>query len=402
MSYKPDKKLKWQMLLLLPTAALLAAVCGILVIIDLFAQRNVNLAVRTQRASPAPRADRLARASLQPWRRIWTCPAGAALTAAPAAWSNGWMATTKNGCVTALDDQGRRLWQVSFTNVYFVGSPVVAGSNVVAAGSDGDVLAMDAASGKRRWQVKLDASFLHGPLVMRHGNTWQVAMLSAGSGELFVLELQTGQLIWQSRPTNESDGQAGFDGQHLAYGNCDAAMHVFNSTTGEKRAQIPVGAGVTNRESLSDAPSGVMAGGVLVRDGRIYGGTGGGELVCVDVAGSQTVWRARVSESEAFNTPVSYGQNVLMSTRQGDVLSFKARSGELRWQVSLRDVIKSLCVVDDAVFVVAGGSLVGLRATDGGVFVKAAIGDNVEGPSWNGRVLVVADDGGNVIGFRGE
>ncbi|MEI6210867.1 MAG: PQQ-binding-like beta-propeller repeat protein [bacterium] len=401
MRYKPDKKLKWQMLLL-PTAALLAAVCGILAILDLFAQRNVNLAACTQLASPAPRTDRPARASLQQWRRIWTCPAGAALTAAPAAWSNGWVVTTKNGCVTALDDQGRRLWQVSFTNVYFVGSPAVAGSNVVASGSDGDVLAMDAASGKRRWQVKLDATFLHGPRAVRLGDAWQVVLLSARSGELFTLEAQHGQTVWQSLPTNESDGEVGSDGSCLAYGNCDAAMHVFNSTTGEKRAQIPVGAGVTNRESLSDAPSGVMAGGVLVRDGRIYGGTGGGELVCVDVAGSQAVWRARVSENEAFNTPVAYGQNVLMSTRQGDVLSFEVRSGELRWQVSLRDVIKSLCVVDDAVFVVAGGSLVGLRATDGVVFVKAAIGDNVEGPSWNGRVLVVADDGGNVIGFRGE
>ena len=65
-------------------------------------------------------------------------------------------------------------------------------------------------------------------------------------------------------------------------------------------------------------------------------------------------------------------------------------------------MVKSLCVVDDAVFAVAGGSLVGLRVKDGREFLKMPVGDDVEGPVWNGSLLVVAADGGNVIGFRGE
>ena len=79
-----------------------------------------------------------------------------------------------------------------------------------------------------------------------------------------------------------------------------------------------------------------------------------------------------------------------------------ARTGAAQWQVSLSNAVKSLCVVDDAVFAVAGGSLVGLRAKDGGRFMKLPVGDDVEGPVWNGHILVVAADGGNSIGFRGE
>ena len=221
-------------------------------------------------------------------------------------------------------------------------------------------------------------------------------------GVLRCLDAKDGQLQHQSKPTHESDGEPGCDGQHLAYGNCDAAMHVFNPTTCEPIAQIQVGPGVATKNGLSDMPTGVMAGGVLVRDGRIYGGTGGGELVCVDVAGSNVAWRVPVANSEAFNTPVAAGPLVIMGTRDGKISAFAARDGTAQWQVSLSHVVKTLCVVDDAVFTVAGGTLVGLRVQGGGIFLKIPIGDDVDGPVWNGSVLVVAADGGNVMGFRGE
>ena len=61
MRYKPDQKLKWQMLLL--TAVLLAAVWGVLAILDLFAQRNSAFAAHAHRTVLRHHADRSARAT---------------------------------------------------------------------------------------------------------------------------------------------------------------------------------------------------------------------------------------------------------------------------------------------------------------------------------------------------
>lgn len=391
-------KIKLQSLLLM--AALLAVFCGIITILDLLP--HPRAVAETRRAALAHRTTTPANASQRHWRRAWTCPVGVSLTDAPAAWSNGWLATTGHGHILALDNSGRLLWNHTFSNVYFAGSPAVADATAIAAGCDGDVLAVDAATGGLLWRVKVDSACRHGPLAVRRGDTWQVVLLSSDDGVLRYLDWKGGRVLGQSEPTDETDGEPGCDGQYIAYGNCDAAMHVFSLTNSEQMTQIQVGPGAAVREGLTEMPAGVMAGGVLVRDGRIYGGTGGGELVCVDIAGSNTVWYAKVSDSEAFNTPVAVRDLVIMGARDGNIAAFAARNGAARWQVSLSNVVKTLCVVDDAVFTVAGGSLVGLRATDGRMFMNVAVGDDVDGPVWNGRVLVVAADGGNIIGFRGE
>ena len=330
------------------------------------------------------------RASQQHWQRRWTCSAGASLSGVPAAWSNGFVAATEKGEVVALDNAGCLLWRHACSNISFSGSPVVAGTSVVTVADDGDVMALNLLNGEILWQVKIEGSYRHGPLALRQNGTWQVVLLSAADGVLRCLDATDGRARWRTEPTNRSDGSPGFSGDSIAYGNCDSAVHVFSMTNGAHVAQIPVG---------TDAQ---MAGGTLVLGAWIYGGTRGGELVCVDVVSNGVAWRARVAGGEAFNTPVSAHDQVLMSSHDGRVTSFAARDGARQWDVALSNAVKSLCVVDDAVFAVAGGALVGMRLLDGGVFLKIPVGDDVEGPVWNGHLLVVVADGGNVIGVGGE
>ena len=300
------------------------------------------------------------------------------------------MATTEKGEVVALDNAGRLRWRHAFTNTSFMGTPVVAGTSLVAVSGDGDVLALNLFHGVLLWQVQVEGTCRHGPLALCQTGVWQVVVLAAEDGVLRCVDAAEGLELWHSVPTTRSEGAPGFGGDYLAYGNCDAAVHVFSVTNGQHLAQIPVG------------DEAQMAGGTLVLGSRIYGGTRSGDLVCVDAVSTGVVWRARMANHETFNTPVAAQDRVLMSARDGRVAAFAAGDGKLQWDVALSNVVKSLCVVDDAVFAVAGGALVGLRLDDGGVFMKMPIGDEVEGPVWNGSVLAVADDGGNVIGWRGE
>ena len=373
---------------LLLTAALLAVGIGVALIPGVLPQARTSATL--QGTADATRSTVATAASQQQWRRAWTCPAGGGLAGVPAAWSNGWIAATEKGRILALDNSGRLLWSQSFSNLSVVGSPVVLDAALAVLDGDGSVTALQAATGGLLWQVSVAGSYRHGPLALRQGDSWQVVVLSAADGVLHALDAKDGRTLWQSEPTNRSDGPPGTDGRLIAYGNCDSAVHVFSATNGAQLAQVPVGA---------DAQ---MAGGVLVCGRRVIGGTRGGELVCVDVVSNRVAWSVPVANGEAFNTPVAVDGRILMSSHDGRIYSVAALDGAPQWQVSLSNVVKSLCVVDDAVFAVAGGSLVGLRVKDGREFLKMPVGDDVEGPVWNGSLLVVAADGGNVIGFRGE
>jgi outer membrane protein assembly factor BamB len=378
---------KRQVRALLAVVVLLAAYFGFTGALQLLQQHRLDAASRREAVQHAAVPSR---ASQQHWSRAWTCPAGAALSGAPAPWSRGWIAATGKGRLVALDNRGQVLWDHACSNAPVAGSPVVAGAHVVVAGCDGAVTALDAGTGKPVWQVNAGGSYRHGPLAVQQGPAWQVVLLSSGDGVMSGFDANDGRLLWRSEPTSRSDGAPGSDGTIIAYGNCDSAVHVFRAASGARLAQIPVGAEAQ------------MAGGTLVRDGRVYGGTRRGTLVCVDVASNAVAWQAEIESGEAFGTPVAARDRVIMGANDGRIAAFAARDGAPQWRVSLGHAVKSLCVVDDAVFAVAGGSLVGLRIADGGTFLNLAVGDDVAGPVWNGQVLAVADDGGNVIGFKGD
>lgn len=339
-------------------------------------------------ACACSRADRV---SERTWRRLWFHAAGPRVVRAPASLADGWVVASDDGRVEALDGAGALRWAHTFTNMAIVGSPAVAGSVVVVAGADGQAAGLDAASGRLRWQVQTGSpAMLNGPLAIPAGTAWHVVLLSSEDGTLHCLAAADGLVVWRSEPTNRADGMPAGDARYLAYGNCDSSVHVFEAQTGRRTASVLVG---------KDAQ---MAGGLARLDGRFFGGTRAGTLVGVEAATGTLAWQAKLSEEQEFNTPVVTTDAVAMGTAGGEVVLFEAACGAERWRVTLENEVSGLCVVDDALFVVAGGKLEGLRLKDGQRFMTHAIGDHVLGPVANGDHVAVVDDGGNIIAFGSE
>ncbi len=333
---------------------------------------------------------RVDRASTRTWQRLWTHAAGPRVASAPAPLADGWVVVSDDGRVDALDGAGAVRWTHTFTNMAIMGSPAVAGAVVVVAGADGQAAGLDAASGRLRWQVPTGSpAMLSGPLAIPAGSAWHVVLLSSEDGVLHGLAATDGQKVWQSEPTNRADGMPAGDARYLAYGNCDSAIHIFETSTGRRTASVPVG---------KDAQ---MAGGLALLAGRFFGGTRDGRLVGVDAASGALAWQAKLSEAQEFNTPVVAGESLAMGTEAGEVILFEAASGTERWRVATDEPVSGLCVVDDALFVITGGALEGRRLENGERFMRHAIGDHVLGPVANGNRVAVVDDGGNLIVFGG-
>ncbi len=331
---------------------------------------------------------RVDQASTRTWQRLWTYPAGPRVASAPASLADGWVVASDDGRVEALDGAGVVRWTHTFTNMAIVGSPALAGAVVVVAGADGQAAGLDAASGRLRWQVPTGSpAMLSGPLAIPAGSAWHVLLLSSEDGVLHCLVAADGRKVWQSEPTNRADGSPAGDARYLAYGNCDSAIHVFETPTGRRTASVPVG---------KDAQ---MAGGLALLAGRFFGGTRDGRLVGVDAAAGALAWQAKLSEAQEFNTPVVAGDALAMGTEAGEVILFDAASGAERWRVATDNTVSGLCVVDDALLVITGGALEGRRLADGERFMRHAIGDQVLGPVANGDRVAVVDDGGNLSVF---
>lgn len=84
--------------------------------------------------------------------------------------------------------------------------------------------------------------------------------------------------------------------------------------------------GVENRDSAS-------GGGLAYEGGRIFATTGFGELVAVDAASGQVVWRQRV-ETPVSGAPTVAGGTVYVAARNGTGWAVRASDGKVLWQAS--------------------------------------------------------------------
>ena len=365
-------------------ALLLSSAVVVAVVVTVRAHRRPPAARPAVKTAPAAHEEAHV-ASRQVWQRRWTWPAGAPLLGGPVPADEGWAVTTQDGCAMLLESNGHMRWSHTFTTPPGGGPPVLAGDVVIVAGADGQIAALAATTGEPRWQTSRPGVFRRTPLALKQGGEWRVVLLSASDGALFCLAARDGRNVWRTEPTNRSDGAPATDGFQIAYGNCDAAVHVFDAATGARVARVAVGEGAE------------MAGGVLCRDKRVYGGTRSGELVCVDAAADKVAWRKPIGSGEAFVTPVGAERLVVAGAADGTIAALDAVSGAELWRVSLGAPVAAMTVLDDALFAVAGGALHGRRLADGTAFAHLAIGDDVSGPTCNGHLLAVADDGGNVV-----
>lgn len=386
----PVRRLLPRSVLLAIAAPVLLVIVGALTLRPLVKRSAHGIAQRAaqQHAAPAAAAD--AAVSHLHWRRVWTWPAGTALSGTPIPMRDGWVVAAADRRLVMLDRFGHVRWTTGLPIGEPVGSAAAAGDCVVAADNTGKMVACSSEDGSIAWQATLDLPLRHGPLAVRMGEVWQVVLLASSDGVLQGLDAKNGRKRWHSGPTNRSDGPPATDGRYIAYGNCDAALHIYEATNGTAVATIAAGA---------DAQ---IAGGVCFRGDRLYAGTRAGSLVCADIRARSLAWQQRLANGEDFVTPVAAGGLVIGGNAEGEVAAFDALSGAPRWRVSAGNSVTALCPIGDAVFASAGGDLVGLRLRDGSEFARLPIGDRVVGPVTDGRLVVVADDGGNVIATMGE
>lgn len=206
--------------------------------------------------------------------------------------------------------------------------PAVDGGRVYAADLEGEVEAIDAASGDVIWSVDLDVPASGGP-----GVGEGLVLVGTGNGEVLALAAADGALVWRTRVSSE------------VLAPPLAARGIVVVRTGDgKIVGLSVGDGSRLWVYDRTVPALTLRGTstpALVGDG-VVAGFDSGRLVALTIADGQAAWEATVavprgrSELERMvdidADPLVVGNVVYTVTYQGQLAALDLASGSVLWR----------------------------------------------------------------------
>ncbi len=231
-----------------------------------------------------------------------------------------------DGEVVAWDAaSGKRVWKVK-TGAALTGGPGVGEGLVVVGTSDGEVIALGTQDGAPRWRSGVTSEVLAPPIVARG-----VVVVRTGDGKLFGLSGESGQRNWvydRTMPVLTLRGSgapalfedtviAGFDG-----GQVVAVALADGQTRWESSVAVPSGRSELERIVDVDAD-------LLVADDTVYVVTFQGQVTAIDARIGAILWRRDMSSHAGLGLDYA---NLYVSDDMSHVWSLARSSGASVWR----------------------------------------------------------------------
>jgi outer membrane protein assembly factor BamB len=258
--------------------------------------------------------------------------------------------------------------------------PVIGGGRVVLGTNDGRAIALDGATGRRLWQVRLDGQMAASPAL-----TGDTALFATTRGRLVALAATDGTRRWSRKlgPSIESSPLV-----------VDGGVYVGTLDGSVVRVDASTGAVVWRAQAAGDVKASLAASG-----GTVIVGDYAGRVSAYAMSDGHVVWRT-TSPGPRFRGPgrfyagpaVAYGR-VYLGNVNARVLALQADTGRLAWVREVGDfVYSSAAVARRTVFV---GSydhhLYALDAVTGKPRWSFDTGERISGsPSVIGRLVYVS------------
>jgi len=219
-------------------------------------------------------------------------------------------------------------------------APALAGDSVYAAGSDGNVARIDAASGRVLWQVGLGKRLSAGV-----GSDGDVVVVAARDGNLIALDAD-GKQKWTAPLVGEASTVPVVGQGVVLVRSSDNRVSAFELDSGKRRWAFqrqnpPLVLHQTSR--------------IAIASGSAYVGLPGGRLVALSLQNGAVRWEATVSQprgateieriADVVGTPVVVGREVCAASFQGRLACFDAANGRQLW---MREVPSSSGIDFDA------------------------------------------------------
>jgi outer membrane protein assembly factor BamB len=231
-----------------------------------------------------------------------------------------------NGAVytTALDRDGKQLWQVKVTDFVshqgYGASPTIVGPLVLVAADNkggGAIVGLDRETGKEAWRVERPKLPNYtSPMLLTVDGKDQVILI--GCDLVTSLDPLTGKTLWETKgATTECVTSTVTDGTHVFTSGGYPKNHVS--------AVRADGSGKIDWENTMR----VYVPSMLIRDGHLYAVQDGGSAVCWKADTGKQAWSGRLGGT-FFASPVRVGDHILAINETGRTYVFRASPDGLK------------------------------------------------------------------------
>jgi outer membrane protein assembly factor BamB len=219
------------------------------------------------------------------------------------------------GVGKGLDKAGRQL------------RPVHSAGSIYAADYKGLLIAVDADSGKKKWEIKTKLPFTGGP-----GVSENLLLMGTENGEVFAFDASTGTQLWSANVTSEVLAPPNAADGIVVVRCIDGRVFGLDANTGQRiwiyDHNVPL---LTLR---GNAP-------ILLRAGVVYVGYDGGQVVALSMDDGTLMWEQTLVTTEGRTELerlsdidgqlVFINSDLLVSSYKNRLASLAADSGRLLW-----------------------------------------------------------------------
>ena len=263
----------------------------------------------------------------------WKFPTGLRIVSSPV-WHEGALYFGgDDGNIYAVDAAtGRQLWKRA-TGGPVPATPAVAGGLVYAGSYDGKFYAVDARTGAVRWKFatggerRFEAKGLHGlqPKTQTIADPFDVflsspvvaqGMVYFGSGDhhVYALDARSGELRWKFRTGEVVHASPAHAGGVLYVGSWDAHLYALDAATGREIWRFRAGEDpvLHNQVGFQSSPA--------VVNGVVYSGCRDSNLYAIDAATGKEKWRFSTGASWVISSPAVAQGKVYFATSDSSLI----------------------------------------------------------------------------------
>jgi outer membrane protein assembly factor BamB len=284
-----------------------------------------------------------------PYRPLWFFRAGSLVEFPPAiAYGKMYFASAKGVLFAADLSKVRTVWAyrahrctaaspaVDNHTVYmtFMNTPPC---NATRSGLDGEVVALNADTGKIRWRLKI-APTESSPLV-DHGTVY----VGDWSGKLYALSAVSGATRWTFQAGDKIKDAVALSGGRVYFGSYDHHVYALNAKTGKLVWKASAQQRLGNRGTFYATPA--------VAYDRVYIGSTDGKMYSFGATSGKLRW-SHGTGGYVYSSAAVYDQRVFAGSFTGDLYAFNAATGDVLWKYRTNGPISgSPIVVNGLVYV---------------------------------------------------
>ncbi len=274
-----------------------------------------------------------------PFSQVWGAGLDSLAEFPPVVDGKGVFIETANGNVVALDPKtGKRRWTAKIPRPLAT-SPALDSRRVYVSSLGGVVLALRRTTGKRIWRYRVGARTESSPLLV--GTT---VYFGAEDGTLTALDARNGHRRWRVKVGGAIKGSPAYSGGLLVVGSYDGHVYGFDARTGAQRWRTG-GLG-----KYGGFRQGHFYSTPTIAYGRVYIGSTDGRVYSLVASTGKIAWTAETG-GYVYAGPAVVHQEILIGSYDHWFYAFNARTGARRWRFQAGARISgSATVVDDIVY----------------------------------------------------